>query len=409
MRILHTADWHLGDRLGRVDRTDDLRVAVERIADYCLGEAVDVLLVAGDIFSELARPDGLRDAIRHLQATFGKFLHQGGTILATTGNHDNENFCQTLWHAMTLASPVGLANDSRVAPGRLHLATGPSLLRLADRREGFDAQFVLMPFPTPNVYLNDQPNLRYGSLDEKNRSLVAAFSRKLQAVMDDPKFAKGPPSVLSAHMSVLGGELSTLFRLSEQEDIVLGKDGIPPGFAYVALGHIHKPQFLGGNATVRYCGSIERLDLGEKNDTKSVVVFDLGPGGVRGEPTLLPMTATPIYEVDISDPQAQLPTLAERFPDAQNDLVNVHITYTAGVDNLEEVLRQVETVFPRWYARDWKERGTLGEPLTLGDADRSKSFDDTVRDYLKAELTNHAEDERAAILDRAEALLQEMA
>ena len=49
-----------------------------------------------------------------------------------------------------------------------------------------------------------------------------------------------------------------------------------------------------------------------------------------------------------------------------------------------------------------------GEPLTLGDADRSKSFDDTVRDYLKAELTNHAEDERAAILDRAEALLQEM-
>src|SRR5438132_9568905 len=88
VRILHTADWHLGDRLGRVDRTDDLRAAVERIADYCVGEKVDVLLVAGDLFSELARPDGLRDAIRHLQSTFGEVLYDGGTIVAITGNHD---------------------------------------------------------------------------------------------------------------------------------------------------------------------------------------------------------------------------------------------------------------------------------------------------------------------------------
>ena len=408
MRILHTADWHLGDRLGRIDRTDDLRRAVERIADYCLGENVDVLLVAGDLFSELARADALRDAIRHLQATFGKFMHRGGTILAITGNHDNENFCQTLWHAMSLASPATGVAGGRAEPGRLHLATHPSLLRLADPREGFDVQFVLMPFPTPNVYLADQPGLRYGSLDEKNRALVAAFSAKLQAVRDDPLFAKGVPTVLAAHLSVMGGELSTRFRLTEQQDIVLSADAVPPGFAYVALGHIHKPQFLGGNPNVRYAGSIERLDLGEKNDTKTVVVFDLGPGGVRGEPIELPLTATPIYEVDVSDPAAQIPTLAERFPDAQNDLVNLHITYTAGVDNLEEVLRQLEAVFPRWYARDWAERGALGAPLTVGDADRNKSFETTVRDYLTAELTNHADAERAAVLDRAETLLREM-
>ena len=70
MKILHTADWHLGDRLGRIDRTDDLRRAVERVADYCAAAQVDVLLVAGDLFSELARPDGLREAIRHVQETF---------------------------------------------------------------------------------------------------------------------------------------------------------------------------------------------------------------------------------------------------------------------------------------------------------------------------------------------------
>src|SRR5262245_52926329 len=84
MRILHTADWHLGDRMGRIDRTDDLRKAVERVADCCHQENVDVLLVAGDLFSELSRPDALRDSIEHLQATFEKFLLGGGTILAIT-------------------------------------------------------------------------------------------------------------------------------------------------------------------------------------------------------------------------------------------------------------------------------------------------------------------------------------
>src|SRR5436305_670196 len=122
MRILHTADWHLGDRLGRIDRTDDLRRAVERIAGYCTSEKVDVLLVAGDLFSELAGPDGLREAVRHLQSVFEGFLRGGGTILSMTGNHDKETFCQTLRHAMSLAAPLSDRPGAVAPPGRLYLA-----------------------------------------------------------------------------------------------------------------------------------------------------------------------------------------------------------------------------------------------------------------------------------------------
>src|SRR5213596_3076810 len=107
MRILHTADWHLADRLGRIDRTADLRKAVERVAAYCASENVDVLLVPGDLFSELAGPEALRDTIRHLQDVFAPFLRNGGTIVSLTGNHDKENFCQTLRLAMSLAAPSG--------------------------------------------------------------------------------------------------------------------------------------------------------------------------------------------------------------------------------------------------------------------------------------------------------------
>src|SRR5262249_21951236 len=156
MRILHTGDWHLGDRLGRIDRTADLRGAVERIARYCTDERVDVLLVAGDLFSELAGPDGLRESVRHLQDTFLPFLQGGGTVVTLTGNHDKESFCQMLRHAMNLAAPlVGHSGDLGQV-GRFYLATEPSILRLPDRQTGGQVQFVLMPYPTPHRYLLDE-------------------------------------------------------------------------------------------------------------------------------------------------------------------------------------------------------------------------------------------------------------
>jgi exonuclease SbcD len=407
MKILHTADWHLGDRLGRIDRTEDLRRAVERVAACCRDHAADVLLVAGDLFSELARPDGLREAIRHVQQTFAAFLRDGGTILTLTGNHDNENFCQTLCHAMSLAAPAAGEPGERAAPGRLYLAAQPTLLRLPDRAGGLDVQFVLMPYPTPTRYLDREETQRYHSLEEKNRHLQAAYTGALRALREHPRFDRRLPAVLGAHVHVRGGEVSTLFRISEAEDVVFESDDLPADFAYVALGHIHKPQALGGRAHVRYSGSIERMDLGEASDAKSVTLVDIGPEGRRGEPLVLPLESTPVYEVSIRAPKEELPALASYYPDADRALVHVKLTYTAGVDNLEEVLRELEAIFPRWYAREWTESGELGPSLVVGEAGRGRSFEDTVRDYLRAELVNHPDAERDAVLARAEELMKE--
>jgi exonuclease SbcD len=405
MRILHTADWHLNDRLGRIDRTDDLRRAVERVAGHCREQKADVLLVAGDLFSELARPDALRETIRHWQDVFADFLEAGGTILTLTGNHDNENFCQTLRHAMTLAAPTVGRTGEVVPPGRLYLAADPTFVRLRDRA-GFDVQFVLMPYPTPTRYLKGDQ--KYGSPDEKTKLLVAAYDQALQDIRKHPKFDPDAPAVLSAHVTVYGSHIGpSLFRLSETEDVVVSGDQLPDQWDYVALGHIHKPQALGGHPHVRYSGSIERMDLGEQTDTKGVVVFDLGPDGLVGEPTVLPLPATPVYEVAVFDPDADLPRLRAEYPDAQADLVNLHISYTAGQHNLEELLRELEGIFPRWYARDWKETGALGPTLAAGEADRTKSFGETVREYLAQELTNHADEDRDALLAIADDLIKQ--
>src|SRR5262245_23196526 len=389
MRILHTADWHLADRLGRIDRTDDLRRAVERVADYCRSEAIEVLLVAGDLFSELAGPEALRDTIRHLQEVFAGFLRDGGTIVSLTGNHDRENFCQTLRHAMSLAAPLGDAAGETVPPGRLYLATEPTLLRLEDRATYSPVQFLLMPYPTPTRYLADETSQRYSGLDEKNRHLMRAFTDTLHALREGEGFNPDLPAVLAAHIGVRGGELPTLFRLSEQEDIVFDEADLPTGFSYVALGHIHRAQAVGGQPHVRYSGSIERMDLGERDDEKGVVVFDLGPEGIQGEPAVLPLPSTPVYELEVLSPREELPELRKRYPQPSQDLVKSNCTYTAGVDNREETLRELEALFPRWYDRHIRESSELGPTLITGEPSRSKSFEETVRDYLTQELTNY--------------------
>jgi exonuclease SbcD len=409
MRLLHTADWHLGDRLGRMDRTEDLRRGVERVAAYCASEKVDVLLVAGDLFSELAGPDGLREAIAHLQHTFEGFLAGGGTILTITGNHDKESFCQTLRHAMSLAAPLVGRFGERAQTGRFYLATHPTLLRLPDRaHQGKEVQFVLMPYPTPARYLHDEAAQRYQSLEEKNRHLLTAYTGMLQKIQADPLFDRKLPTVLSAHVAVRGAQLPTLFRISEEEDVVLNDNLLPHGFTYVGLGHIHRPQAIGGHAHVRYSGSIERMDLGESNDEKSVTVVDLGPTGLVGEPRVLPLEATPIYDVVLTDPAVQIPLLKERFPEHARALVRIECTYEAGVDNREELLHKLEEIFPRWYDRQILERNALSGTLTAGEPTRVHSFEETVRGYLEQELTNHPDEVRAAVLARAEELMREV-
>jgi exonuclease SbcD len=318
MRILHTADWHLGDRLGRIDRTADLRAAVERVAAYCDSEKTDVLVVAGDLFSELARPDTLRETIAHWQSTFGPFLARGGTVLAVTGNHDNETFCQTLRHAMALAAPLPEEIGAVVPAGRFYLAADPTLLRLKDQA-GFDLWFALLPWPTPSRYLAGEPGQAYRDPAEKTRRLVEAFDRTLKQFQD--RVPRGAPAVLSAHVTVRGADLGAgLFRLAPEDDLAVSGEGLIDRFAYVALGHIHKPQCLGGFEHVRYAGSIERLDLGEQRDAKGVVAVEIGPGGLTGQPAVLPLNSTAMYDLLVADPAADLPRLRDEYPDAAADL-----------------------------------------------------------------------------------------
>jgi exonuclease SbcD len=291
-----------------------------------------------------------------------------------------------------------------VPRGRLFLAAEPTLLRVEDP-DGSPVQFVLMPYPTPNRYLDDHSR-RYQSLEEKNQALLTAFAARLQHLRDLPMFDPKLQTVLAAHIQVAGAVFSNLFRITDRESIVFDPGVLRADWAYVALGHIHRPQHLMQLPHVRYCGSIARLDLGEWQDPKGVVLVDIGPEGRRGDPVWLPLEARPIYEVFITNPSAEIPLLREQHSDAAEALVRLDITYEAGKDILNDLLAQLEDVFPNWYDRTWQEAGAVPEPGN-GQLVRppAQSFRDTVLGYLEQQLLENRD--RAELLRLAEDLLEE--
>lgn len=414
MRLLHTADWHLGDRLGRIDRTEDLRKAVEQVAAYCQQEQVDVLLVAGDLFSELVRPDSWRQHVEHLERTFRPFLQAGGTIIALTGNHDNENLCDTLAQAMELVEPM--ASDKQPASlarrGRFYLATKPTFLRLQDP-QGLIVQFVLMPYPRPSHYPEIQQRHRAcHSPEERNSLLAECWGRQVDRFCRCDDFDRDQPAILGGHIQMFGANIDTgLFRLRVVDDVVVSRAAWVDRFDYIALGHIHKPQILHEHPPICYSGSIERLDIGEKDDAKSAVLVDIGPDGLRAPPRLLPLDATPMQEIIIADPDTDLPQLHSRFPPEWREraLVKLEIRYKAGQHILDELLRQTAALFPRWYDRHWQEVDELAplSPQGSGIHDHTRSVAQIVRSYLEEVLADRPAEERDALLAMVEDLLRE--
>ncbi|MCC6456937.1 MAG: exonuclease subunit SbcD [Caldilineaceae bacterium] len=410
MRILHTADWHLNHRLGRIDRNEDICRCLRQIAAYLEEYQVDVMLVAGDLFDR-KRVEDLREGFATIRTIFLPFLERGGTIVAISGNHDNEIFFETLRDAFDLVMPVKGTGEVQRA-GRLYIAPNPRLLRLADR-EGTVVQFVLMPYPTVRAYLRGEPT-QFRSIEEKHRAIQDKFARTV-VLMQEPAqgFDVSQQAVLVSHVHVRGVTPHSLYNLSEAEDVVFEPNDIPTHWAYVAYGHIHAPQKAREDAEhVRYAGSIERLNFGEAKDSKSVVLIEIDSGGLRGAPQILPLPATPIYQIELTDPLTQIPRLREQYPDAEQALVNYTLHWQAGVHDRDGLCQQIQEIFPRWYARSFKQLGSIAGADSGLSAQRLDDVAGNVRDYLKRNLGEHTEwDEISALAEEllaAEAVSEEL-
>ena len=396
MRIIHTADWHLCNKLGdnfRNDRTEDQFQRVKVVAELCLENAVDVLVIAGDIFCDRASNEQIDEALKHIYKCFDVFFRRGGTILSITGNHDRDVKLNMVRIGMNLAMPQ-ISFAEALPAGRMYIVNNPCVLKLKNR-SGVAVQFVLLPYP--NTY-------RYALDTQAGTSRELVNSQVRQSVLDQVKLLAGKidtalQTVLVAHLNVSGSETNALYRLSEADDHMFAFSDLQTHWAYVALGHIHKPQKLGGAEHVRYPGSLDRLDFGETHDDHGVLLCDIVPGQPV-VPKHLPIAATPFWTITLDDPDTQLPEWAAKADAEPRAIVLVHVE-SLGAFSRDELQRAIRSAFPRLHDVRWNLRDAFHTvPITVN---RKAEFTTVVRDYVTAQTTG--EDDQAEVLDLLETYL----
>lgn len=395
MRILHTADWHLCDRLGRIDRTDDLKARVEAVAGLCEQQSIDVLLVAGDVFSEQASVEQMTAALEHMHKMFAGFFARGGTVLAVTGNHDRDGKVNMVRVGMRLAAP-GAAGGT-LSRGRMYLVNALFLARLESGGER--VQFALLPYPTVSRYI--QHDDVYHTKEEEHALLKSRLADWVRKLPTKPEFDATLPTVLVAHLHVQGAQVHSLYKLNDADDVILDTGFLPTAWAYLALGHVHKAQALSGIPNVRYSGSLDRLDFGERDNDCGVVLVEVGAAGLTAEPRWLPITPTPFHDVTLAEPSRELPGLEARFPDRDRAIVRVTVGPEAGLSR-DEVGRKLRQVFPRLHEIRWRESQPSGDDDQKSHFAPRADFATGVRDYLRRELQRKNDPDEKDVLELAE-------
>ncbi len=276
MRILHTADWHIGKQLYKHDLEDQLLLFFDWLIETIAKENIDVLLVSGDVF-DLANPS-VKD-----RKTYYHFLSRligcKVKVIITGGNHD----------------AVGVLNAPKEILETLDItviggATVPISDELIEIKHS-NGEIALVVAAVP--FLRDK-DLRNANSEEQYPNRTSAIRAGIKQHYAElakccKERYKGIPVIAMGHLYVR----SALTSESER-DIHVGNTAavevsyFDPVFQYVALGHIHKPQKMSKNNMVRYSGSPIALSFSERDDPKQVLVLEIKEGKVQ-EPTSLPI------------------------------------------------------------------------------------------------------------------------
>lgn len=262
MRIMHTADWHLGRTLEGRSRLDEQAAMIDEIIDIARRERVDLVLLAGDVYDSVNPPA----AAEQLFYEGVSRLAEGGQrpVAVIAGNHDNPD---------RLAAAGPLAHEQGIT--LLGLPTA-NVQHLRAARTGETAVLFALPYPSESRLRE----LLTDSADEGR--LRAAYSERVAQLCQQQaaQFKPDTVNLLMSHIYVLGGSESD----SERPIQVGGAYTVDPsaltvpGAQYVALGHLHRPQTLKGDAMIRYSGSPLAYSFSEAGQAKSVTLLDIVPG-----------------------------------------------------------------------------------------------------------------------------------
>ncbi|WP_437890464.1 exonuclease subunit SbcD [Phytobacter sp. V91] len=263
MRIIHTSDWHLGQNFYSKSRAAEHDAFLTWLLATAEHHLVDAIIVAGDIFDTGSPPSYARELYNQFVV---KLQSTGCHLVVLAGNHDsvatlNESKDILAWLKTTVVASAGSA---------------PFVLPLRDGSAG--AIFCPVPFLRPRDIVTSQAGL---SGAEKQQHLLGAITDYYQQQYDAACTLRGDrplPIIASGHLTTVGASKSDAVR-----EIYIGTlDAFPaqnfPPADYIALGHIHRPQKIGGQEHIRYCGSPIALSFDETGKSKYVNLVTFSDG-----------------------------------------------------------------------------------------------------------------------------------
>lgn len=266
MKLLHLSDLHIGKRVNEVSLLEDQREVLDEILHLAEKHQVDALLLAGDLYDKPIPP---AEAVSLLDDFFTALSRRGIPVLAISGNHD---------------SPERLNFGARLLEREgIHLAAryqGPQEPVILQDAYG-PVAIYLLPYLKPALVR------RFCGEEE-----IVTYSQAVAWAVSQWSIPPERRNVLVAHQFVTGGVTCESEELS-----VGGLDQIPgeifAAFDYVALGHLHGPQFV-GRETVRYSGSPLKYSFSECRQEKSVTLVTLGE---KGQMTVEPLPLHPTRDM----------------------------------------------------------------------------------------------------------------
>ena len=292
LTILHTSDWHLGRRLYGRMRYDEFEAFLSWLQDAISTQKVDVLIVAGDIFDTMTPSN-------RAQALYYEFLGKVSKsccqhIVIVAGNHDSPTFLDAPSNVLKFLNVhvIGTAcedlNDEVLvldaADGTPHCIIA-AVPYLRDRDVRSSAAGESADSKDANVIKGIRAHY-----DE-----VASIAKAKQAKLAEVH-QRHIPIIATGHLFAAGGTTTEDDGVRELYVGSLGKisaDMFDEGFDYVALGHLHVPQRVGGREHIRYSGSPIAMGFGEAKQQKQVLLVQFGTvERSLSESTIIQLTST---------------------------------------------------------------------------------------------------------------------
>lgn len=263
MRLIHTADWHLGRRLKGVDRTPEIEDALSALYNEATELDVDAVLVAGDLFDA---PNPPADAERVAYRFFCRLQEAGIPAIVIAGNHDSATRLDGVSNLLSLAGVHAL--------GRVKLAGAGGVIAL--RTRSGDLRVGALPFASERRLLTADELWTLDDVEQRAsyRDTIAMLMNNLAS-----GFGSNSVNVLMAHLALENAKLShSEVPFYTRDAYSLAEAVLPAEAQYIALGHIHTPQEVKAPAPTFYSGSLIQVDFGEAGEAKGYNLITVEPG-----------------------------------------------------------------------------------------------------------------------------------